>query len=99
MERRTAWILPFSAGGFLNIGFFSSNFPLSIVEFEFNNVILSIAALVSVLPELVAESDPREALKQVAHLLRKHAYSYSYIFQNYSYFLKKEKLNLKFLMS
>jgi len=41
LERRTAWILPFSAGGFLNI------------------------ALVSVLPELVAESDPREALKQM----------------------------------
>ena len=32
--------------------------------FEFDN--LSIAALVSVLPELVAESDPKEALKQVA---------------------------------
>ena len=28
LERRTAWILPFSAGGFLNIGLFSSNFPL-----------------------------------------------------------------------
>ena len=51
------------------------------VTLEFNNVILSIAALVSVLPELVAESDPREALKQVAYLPRKHAYSYSYIFQ------------------
>ena len=46
-------------------------------KFEFNNVILSIAALVSVLPELVAESDPREALKQVACPPRKHAYSYS----------------------
>ena len=34
------------------------------VTFEFDN--LSIAALVSVLPELVAESDPKEALKQVA---------------------------------
>ena len=32
--------------------------------FELDN--LSIAALVSVLPELVAESDPKEALKQVA---------------------------------
>ena len=34
------------------------------VTFEFDN--LSMSALVSVLPELVAESDPKEALKQVA---------------------------------
>jgi len=41
LEARTSWILPFSAGGFLNI------------------------ALVSVLPELINETDPREALKQL----------------------------------
>ena len=45
------------------------------VTLEFNNVILLIAALVSVLPELVAESDPREALKQVAHLPSAPVYS------------------------
>jgi len=41
LEARTSWILPFSAGGFLNI------------------------ALVSVLPELMEESDPRESTKQL----------------------------------
>jgi len=41
LEARTSWILPFSAGGFLNI------------------------ALVSVLPELMSETDPREAMKQL----------------------------------
>merc|ERR1719507_373180 len=41
LEARTSWILPFSAGGFLNI------------------------ALVSVLPELMSETDPREAFKQL----------------------------------
>lgn len=41
LEARTAWILPFSAGGFLNI------------------------ALVSVLPELLDESDTRESIKQL----------------------------------
>lgn len=41
LEARTAWILPFSAGGFLNI------------------------ALVSVLPELMSETDPKEAMKQL----------------------------------
>merc|ERR1711874_798868 len=41
MEVRTSWILPFSAGGFLNI------------------------ALVSVLPELVSETDPKEGMKQL----------------------------------
>jgi len=41
LEARTSWILPFSAGGFLNI------------------------ALVSVLPELINETDPKEAMKQL----------------------------------
>jgi len=41
LEARTSWILPFSAGGFLNI------------------------ALVSVLPELVSETDPKEGMKQL----------------------------------
>lgn len=41
LEARTAWILPFSAGGFLNI------------------------ALVSVLPELLSETNPRESVKQL----------------------------------
>lgn len=41
LEARTAWILPFSAGGFLNI------------------------ALVSVLPELLSETNPRESFKQL----------------------------------
>jgi len=41
LEARTAWILPFSAGGFLNI------------------------ALVSILPELMSETNPREAVKQL----------------------------------
>jgi len=41
LEARTSWILPFSAGGFLNI------------------------ALVSVLPELMSETDPKEAMKQL----------------------------------
>ena len=39
------------------------------------NVIPSIAALVSVLPELVAESDPREALKQVPLFLHLYVYA------------------------
>jgi len=42
LEARTAWILPFSAGGFLNI------------------------ALVSILPELMSETNPVEATKQLA---------------------------------
>jgi len=42
LEARISWILPFSAGGFLNI------------------------ALVSVLPELMSETDPREAVKQLS---------------------------------
>lgn len=41
LEARTSWILPFSAGGFLNI------------------------ALVSVLPELINETNPKEAMKQL----------------------------------
>merc|ERR1719507_150912 len=41
LEARTSWILPFSAGGFLNI------------------------ALVSVLPELLSETNPRESFKQL----------------------------------
>lgn len=45
LEEKTTWILPFTAGGFLNI------------------------ALVSVLPELMEEQDPREALKQVFFVL------------------------------
>jgi len=45
LEARTSWILPFSAGGFLNI------------------------ALVSVLPELMSETEPVEALKQLGCLL------------------------------
>ena len=45
LEARTAWILPFSAGGFLNI------------------------ALVSVLPELMNETDPSEAMKQLGCIL------------------------------
>ena len=49
--------------------------------FELDN--LSIAALVSVLPELVGESDPREGLKQVSltHSLPAQAYISSYISQ------------------
>ena len=46
------------------------------VTFGFSsNVIPSIAALVSVLPELVAESDPREALKQVPLFLHLYVYA------------------------
>jgi len=45
LEARTAWILPFSAGGFLNI------------------------ALVSILPELMSETNPQEALKQLLCIL------------------------------
>jgi len=41
LEARTAWILPFSAGGFLNI------------------------ALVSILPELMSETNPTEGIKQL----------------------------------
>lgn len=45
LDARTSWILPFSAGGFLNI------------------------ALVSVLPELMRETDPKEALVQLAFIV------------------------------
>jgi len=45
LEARTSWILPFSAGGFLNI------------------------ALVSILPELMRESNPVEGLKQLVCVL------------------------------
>jgi len=45
LEARTSWILPFSAGGFLNI------------------------ALVTVLPDLMSEPDPVEALKQFGFIL------------------------------
>merc|ERR1712080_485747 len=45
IEAKTAWILPFSAGGFLNI------------------------ALVSILPDLVAEEDPVESLKQLSCII------------------------------
>jgi len=45
LEARTAWILPFSAGGFLNI------------------------ALVSILPELLNEKDPKESLKQLCCII------------------------------
>jgi len=45
LEARTAWILPFSAGGFLNI------------------------ALVSILPELLSETDPKESLKQLVCII------------------------------
>jgi len=45
LSASTCWVLPFTAGGFLNI------------------------ALVSVLPELMQEDDPREALKQLGCLL------------------------------
>jgi len=41
LEARTAWVLPFSAGGFLNI------------------------ALVSILPELMTETNPQEGIKQL----------------------------------
>jgi len=45
LSASTCWVLPFTAGGFLNI------------------------ALVSVLPELMEEDDPREAMKQLGSLL------------------------------
>lgn len=45
LGERTAWILPFTAGGFLHI------------------------ALVSVLPDIVQEKDPKESVKQIACLL------------------------------
>ena len=57
LEARTSWILPFSAGGFLNIG----NLQLIIIIIAD----LFVSALVSVLPELVSETDPKEGMKQL----------------------------------
>ena len=60
LEARTSWILPFSAGGFLNIGNLHQ-----IIHDEGHQHHLFISALVSVLPELVSETDPKEGMKQL----------------------------------
>ena len=62
MEVRTSWILPFSAGGFLNIGNLLL-IPIMIIIIIIHD--LSVSALVSVLPELVSETDPKEGMKQL----------------------------------
>ena len=60
LEARTSWILPFSAGGFLNIGNLHQ-----IIHDDDHQHHLFISALVSVLPELVSETDPKEGMKQL----------------------------------
>lgn len=45
MEKQVSWVIPFTAGGFLNI------------------------ALVTVLPELLREKNPRESFKQFSAIL------------------------------
>ena len=58
LEARTSWILPFSAGGFLNIGNLNH-------QDHHHHIIFVVSALVSVLPELVSETDPKEGMKQL----------------------------------
>ena len=60
LEARTSWILPFSAGGFLNIGNLHQ-----IIHDDDDQHHLFVSALVSVLPELVSETDPKEGMKQL----------------------------------